>query len=82
MTFNTPDTPHKGIVHNKETDTKISYGLQKRYRSGVGPLLYLINHSRPESSNAVHEVSKCTEKENISHYKALIRSIKYVIDKK
>ena len=24
MTFNTPATPHKGIVNNQETDTKIS----------------------------------------------------------
>ena len=30
MTLNTPDIPHKGIVHNQETDTKIAYNLQKR----------------------------------------------------
>ena len=39
MTFNTPATPHKGIVRNQETDTKISYDLQNKYRSGVGLLL-------------------------------------------
>ena len=39
MNFNNPDTPHKGIVRNQETDTTISYDLQKRYRSGVGSLL-------------------------------------------
>ena len=27
MTFNTPDTPHQGIVRNQERDTKISYNL-------------------------------------------------------
>ena len=27
MTFNTPATPHDGIVHNQETDTKTSYDL-------------------------------------------------------
>ena len=36
MTFNTPATPHEGIVRNLETDTKISYNLQKMYKSGVG----------------------------------------------
>ena len=39
MTFNTPDTPHKGIVHNKEIETQIPYDLQKIYRSGIGFLL-------------------------------------------
>ena len=39
MTFSTLYTPHKGILHNQETDTTISYDLQKRYRSGIGSLI-------------------------------------------
>ena len=35
MKFNTPATIHKEIAHNQETDTKMSYNLKKRYRSGV-----------------------------------------------
>ena len=58
MTFNTPATPHKGIVLNQETDTNIAYNLQKRYRSGVGSLLYLGKHLQPELSNVVRELSK------------------------
>ena len=42
---NTLARPYKNIVRNQETDTKISYDLQKRYSSGVGSLLYLVNHS-------------------------------------
>ena len=34
--FDTPGTPHKGIVHHQETDTKISHDIHNRYRSGVG----------------------------------------------
>ena len=30
MNFNTPATPKKGVVRNQETDTKISYNIQKR----------------------------------------------------
>ena len=45
MTFNTPATLHKGIVSNRETATNISNDLQKRYTSGVGFLLYLVEHS-------------------------------------
>ena len=47
MTFNTPATPHKIIVHNKETNTKNSYEIHKRYRIGVGPLIYLVKNSQP-----------------------------------
>ena len=39
MNFNTPATPHKGIVCNQERDTKIYKNLHKRCRSGVGSLL-------------------------------------------
>ena len=76
MNLNAPYTPHQGILRNQETDTKISYDLQKRYRRVVGCLLYLIKHSKPELSNALHELSKCMDEANISHYKALLRAIK------
>ena len=39
MTFNNPDTIHKGIVRNQESGTKISYNIHKRYRSGEGLIL-------------------------------------------
>ena len=45
MTLNILDRTYKCIVRNQETDTKISYNPQKRYRSGVGYLLYLVNNS-------------------------------------
>ena len=79
MNFSTPSTPHKGVVSNQEIDTKISYNLQKRYRSGIGFLLYLVKHSRTELSKTVRERSKCMDESNMSHYKALLRTIKYVI---
>ena len=82
MTFNTPATPHKGIVSNQEIDTKISYDIHKRYGSSIGCLLYLVKHSQPELSKAVREISKYMDKANTSHYKDLIRAIKYIIDRK
>ena len=48
MNFNNPAIPHKGLVHNQETDTTKPHGLQKIYRSGVGSILYLVNNSQPE----------------------------------
>ena len=50
--------------------------------SGIGSLLYLVKHSRPGLSNAVCELSKCMDKANMIHYKALLRAIKYIIDTK
>ena len=82
MTFNTPATPHKGILRNQETDTNISYDLQKIYRSGIGSLIYLVKHSRTKLSNVVHEISQCMYETNMSHHKALLLAIKYIIDTK
>ena len=82
VTFNTPATPHRGIVLNQETETKIPYNLQKRYRSGVGSLLYIVKHSLPELYNAVWELSKSMEKSNMRHYKSLLHSTNYAIDAK
>ena len=67
MNFNTPDTPHQGIVRNQDTDTKIPHDLHQRYKSGVESLLYLVKHSQPKLSNTVHEIYKCMDKANLSH---------------
>ncbi len=54
----TPGTPSFGIVRPINEDEKISSEKQKLYRSGVGMLLYLVKHSRPDIANAVRELSK------------------------
>ena len=82
MTFSTPDTPHKGILPNTQKYTKISYDIQKRYRSGVGFLIYLAKHSRPELFDAVRELSKCMDEASMITNKALLHTIKYAIDTK
>lgn len=51
---------------------------QTKYASGVGALLYLVKHSRPDIANSTRELSKAMQRSNYSHYKALIRCIKYV----
>ena len=58
ITFNTLATPHKGILHNQKTDMKILNGLQKRYISGVGSLLYLVKYEQTELFKVVCELSK------------------------
>jgi len=60
----------------------ISDHNQKLYRSGVGMLLFLVKHTRPDLSNGTRELSKVMDKATEGHMKELCRVIKYVIDTK
>jgi hypothetical protein len=53
---------------------------QRKYRSGVGMLLYLTKYSRPDISNIVQELSKCMDSATWGAYNELLRVIKLVID--
>ena len=65
-----------------EGDPLITTGEQTKYCSGVGMLLCLIKHSRPDISNAVRELTKVLDGATPAHWKAMIRVIKYVLDTK
>ena len=53
----TPGTP--GFIGGKVDDiSKVDEKTQSMYRSGVGTLLYLTKHSRPDITNPVRELSK------------------------
>ena len=65
--------------YQKEEENKISKELQSRYRTGVGMLLYLIKHSRPELLNPVHELLKCLSGPTEAAWKEMLRVIKYVL---
>jgi len=66
------------IIRPKEGQPKLSQENQKKYRSGVGSLLYLVKHSRPDLSNAVQELTKAMDGATEGHMKALYRAIKFV----
>jgi hypothetical protein len=80
--YDTPAGPKTIIMRPEKGEPLISASDQTKYRSGVGMLLYLVKHSRPEISNAVRELSKVADGATQAHWKALIRAIKYVIDTK
>ena len=42
-------------------------------------LLYLVKNSQTKLTNAVHELSKCMDEENMIYYKDLLRAINEVI---
>jgi hypothetical protein len=82
QTYRTPGTPGQGVPRPKEGDEKITAEDQSIYRSGVGMLLYLVKHSRPDISNAVRELSKSMDGASLAAFKELKRVIKFVLDTK
>jgi len=77
-----PDSPMgPGITVNRpsENEELLKVEDQKKFRSAVGMLLYLVKHSRPDLSNAVRELSKVMDGATNAHEKLLHRVIKYVL---
>jgi hypothetical protein len=80
QSYRTPGMPGQGIVRPMQEEDKISQADQTLYRSGVGMLLYLVKHSRPDIANVVRELSKCMDGATPATNKKLKRVIKFVLD--
>jgi hypothetical protein len=82
QTYRTPGTPNQGIVRpmKGEIVEKANEDEHTLYRSGVGMLLYLVKHSRPDIANAVRELSKMMDGPTPAAMKELKRVIKFVLD--
>ena len=78
--YQTPGTPSAGLLRPVDESEKTEPDDQKVFRSGVGMLLYLVKHSRPDIANAVRELSKSMDGATASGMKELKRVIKYVLD--
>jgi hypothetical protein len=50
---------------------------KRKNQTGVVDLLYEAKYSKPESCNAVHELSQYGSKPCLAHYEAIIRVIDY-----
>ena len=64
-----PGTPKFLIVRPTEDWENVSVEDQQVYRSGVGMLLYLVEHSRPNIANTTRELSKANGRMNPAAYK-------------
>jgi hypothetical protein len=83
QTYRSPGTPGGfGIRSLKEDDKAISREDQTFHRSGVGMVLYLVKHTRPDISNVVRELSKILSWATEAALKELKRVIKFVLDTK
>jgi hypothetical protein len=78
--YQTPGAPKTAVMRPEKGDSVLSLKDQTKYRSGVGMLLYLVKHSRPDISNAVRELTKVLDGATNAHWKSLIHTIKFVLD--
>jgi hypothetical protein len=78
----TPGAPKYVVMRPEKCDLLLIPEQQTKYRSGVGMLLYLVKHSRPDISNAVRELTKVLYGATPAHWKAMLRVFKYVIGTK
>ena len=70
----TPGTP--GFIGGKVDDTsKVDEKTQSVYRSGVGMLLYLTKHSRPDITNPMRELCKSMDGSSMAHVTDMYRVI-------
>ena len=75
----TPGTP--GLIGGKLDDiSMVDEKTQSMYRSGVGTLLYLSKHSRPDITNPVMEISKSIDGASIAHVTEMYRVINFVVE--
>ena len=75
----TPGTP--GFIGAKQYEggAQINEDQQQEYQSGVGNLLYLTRHSRPDIANAVQELSKSMDGASKLQFREMLRVIKLVL---
>ena len=77
----TPRTP--GFIGGKVDDiSKVDEKTQSMYRSGVGTLLYLTKHSRPDITNPVRELSKSMDGASMAQVTEMYRAINFVLETK
>ena len=80
QTTETPSNPGFHVVRNIPTAIFVTDEEQKLYRSGVGMLLYLVKHSRPDLSTGTQELSNVMDKAMEGHMRELCRVFKYALD--
>ena len=78
--YRTPGTPSTGLKRIGKNIEEVPKDQHSLYRSGVGMLLYLVKHSRPDIANCVREMSKLLDCPTHAALKELKRCVKFVLD--
>ena len=56
-----PGTPSVGLVRPTDKNEVVSNEEHEQYRTGVGMLLYLVKHTRPDVANTVRELTRLND---------------------
>ena len=75
----TPGTPRFTARRLENPEDKVNLEDHKTYRSGVGTLLYLTKHSRPDICNPVKELSKTMDAPAPVHLEEMYKVIRHVL---
>ena len=75
----TPGTPGFTARRLENPEDKVNPEEHETYRSGVGMLLYLTKHSRPDVCNPVRELSKTMDAPAPVHLKEMYMVIRHVL---
>ena len=78
----TPGTPRFTARRLENHEDKVNTEDHETYRSGVGTLLYLTKHSRPDICNPVRELSKAMDVPAPAHLKEMYKLIRFVLSTK
>ena len=78
----TPGTPRFTARRIENPEDKVNPEDHEIYRSGVGTLLYLTKHSRPDICNPVRELSKTMDAPAPVHLKEMYKVIRHVLSTK
>ena len=78
----TPGTPRFTARRLENHEDKVNTEDHEIYRSGVGTLLYLTKHSRPDICNPVRELSKTMDAPAPAHLKEMYKLIRFVLSTK
>ena len=75
----TPGTPRFTARRVENPEDKVNPQDNEIYRSGVGTLLYLTKHSRPDICNPVRELSKTMDAPAPAHLNEMYKLIRHVL---
>ena len=78
----TPETPRFTARRLQNPEEKVNPEEHENYRSGVGTLLYLTKHGRPDICNPVRELSKTMDAPAPVHLKEMYKVIRHVLSTK
>ena len=75
----TPGSPRFTARRLEDPEDKVNSEEHETYRSGVGTLMYLTKHSRPDICNPVRELSKTMDAPAPVHLKEMSKVIRHVL---